>query len=303
MKQHFSLEESLAELKRSEAALTFSSGFAAATSVIPALCGKGDVVILDKLSHASLIDGARLSGAKLRVWPHNDLEKLRTRIAWANRQVGKNGRILIVTESVFSMDGDRAPLREIIEMKNLQGALLLLDEAHAFGVFGPQGRGLAAEMGLESEVDFQMGTFSKAAGLAGGYVCANRAFIDLLVNRARGFIYSTAPSPALAASIESALAIIAGEDGDRMRDTLWERIHLLDSDARSAIIPILMGENDTALTASDVLLEKGFLVPAIRYPTVPRDSARLRVTLSAAHEEEDVIALREALSELVAPTD
>jgi 7-keto-8-aminopelargonate synthetase-like enzyme len=123
------------------------------------------------------------------------------------------------------------------------------------------------------------------------------------VNRARGFIYSTAPSPALAASIESALAIIAGEDGDRMRDTLWERIHLLDSDARSAIIPILMGENDTALTASDVLLEKGFLVPAIRYPTVPRDSARLRVTLSAAHEEEDVIALREALSELVAPTD
>ncbi|MDB2495653.1 8-amino-7-oxononanoate synthase [Verrucomicrobiales bacterium] len=303
MRQHFSLEESLAELKRSEAALTFSSGFAAATSVIPALCGKGDVVILDKLCHASLIDGARLSGAKLRVWPHNDLEKLRTRIAWANRQVGKNGRILIVTESIFSMDGDRAPLREIIEMKNLQGALLLLDEAHAFGVFGPQGRGIAAEMGLESEVDFQMGTFSKAAGLTGGYVCANRAFIDLLVNRARGFIYSTAPSPALAASIESALEIIAGEDGDRKRDTLWERIHLLDSDARSAIIPILMGENETALSASDTLLEKGFLVPAIRYPTVPRGSARLRVTLSAAHEEGDVLALKDALSDLQAHSE
>lgn len=298
MREHLALEESLAALKRSEAALTFTSGFATATSVIPALCGKGDVVILDKLSHASLIDGARLSGATLRIFPHNDVEKLASHLQWAETQIDNDGRVLVVTESVFSMDGDRAPLREIVELKSRHGALLLLDEAHAFGVIGPQGRGLAAACELEAGVDFQMGTFSKALGLSGGYVCASRPFVELFVNRARGFIYSTAPPPALAATTQSAIEMMAGEIGDSRRETLWQRIQILDENAESAIVPILIGENEAALAASESLRESGFLVPAIRYPTVPRGSARLRITLSAAHDADDVEALKSAIAKL-----
>lgn len=295
MAQHLELEEALASLKRSEAALTFASGFATATSVIPALCGRDDIVILDKLCHASLIDGARLSGAVMRVFPHNDVEKLKSHLEWADRKIAGDGRILVVTESVFSMDGDLAPLRDIVELKSKYGALLLLDEAHAFGVLGPQGRGLAAGMELESQIDFQMGTFSKAVGLSGGYICASRSFVDLLINRARGFIYSTAPTPALAATLREALDLVSGSDGDERRASLRQRIRQMDEAAESAIIPLIMGENDAALAASETLLEKGFLVPAIRYPTVPRGTARLRVTLSAAHTKEDVSALQKAL--------
>ena len=159
---HAQLEEALAAFKRTEAALAFSSGFSVALGVIPALVGAGDTIILDKLSHACLVDAARLSGATIRVFPHNHLEKLARLLATAQ------GRVLIVTESVFSMDGDTAPLREIIELKEKHGAWLLLDEAHAVGVLGPQGRGLAAQLGLEDRVDLHMGTLSKALGLSGG---------------------------------------------------------------------------------------------------------------------------------------
>ncbi|MCG8601913.1 MAG: 8-amino-7-oxononanoate synthase [Verrucomicrobiales bacterium] len=295
MAQHLELEEALASLKRSEAALSFTSGFATATSVIPALCGRDDIVILDKLCHASLIDGARLSGAVMRVFPHNDVEKLKSHLEWAEKKTGTDGRILVVTESVFSMDGDLAPLQDIAELKSKYGALLLLDEAHAFGVLGPQGRGLAAGMELESQIDFQMGTFSKAVGLSGGYICASRSFVDLLINRARGFIYSTAPAPALAATLREALDLVSGPNGDERRAWLRQRIRQMDEDAESAIIPFIIGENEAALAASESLLEKGFLVPAIRYPTVPRGTARLRVTLSAAHTKENVTALQKAL--------
>jgi len=195
MAPHLALEEKIAALKGAEAALTFGSGFATATGILPALCGKEDFLILDKLCHASLIDGARLSGATMRIFPHNDLGKLRDHLAWARSKAAAESRIIVVTESVFSMDGDRAPLREIVALKDEFGALLLLDEAHAFGAIGPQGRGLAAELGLESKIDLQMGTFSKACGLSGGYVCTSRAMVDLLINRARSFIYSTAPAP------------------------------------------------------------------------------------------------------------
>lgn len=298
MSAHQQLEEQLAALKRTEAALTFSSGFAVATGVLPSLCGKGDVIILDKLCHASLIDGARLSGATLRIFPHNDLDRLERHLRWSRETVAQNGRILVVTESVFSMDGDTAPLGEICRMKDDSGALLLVDEAHAFGVSGPSGRGLAAELGVDTRIDLQMGTFSKALGLSGGYLCASRAFIDLLVNRARSFIYSTAPAPALAATIGDALQLMAGPIGDERRKQLWQNCRQLEPKASSAIIPLIIGTNEAALAASETLLRQGFLVPAIRYPTVPRGSARLRVTLSARHTSDQVEELKSALREI-----
>ncbi|MEM7602021.1 MAG: 8-amino-7-oxononanoate synthase [Verrucomicrobiota bacterium] len=299
MSAHLELEEKIASLKGAEAALTFSSGFATATGVLSALCGKDDFIVLDKLCHASLIDGARLSGATMRVYPHNDLGKLRDHLTWARSKAGQEDRIIVVTESVFSMDGDRAPLSEIVALKDELGALLLVDEAHAFGVLGPQGRGLAAAFGLESSVDLQMGTFSKAVGLSGGYVCANQTLIDLLINQARSFIYSTAPSPALAATVIDALDLITGGSGDTRRTRLWEHLEQFSKEPESAILPFIIGGNESAMSASESLLELGFLVPAIRYPTVPRGTSRLRVTLSAAHSEGDVTALKKALARVV----
>lgn len=304
---HADLEDSLAAFKGSEAALTFSSGYATAVGTLTALAGKGDVIVLDKLSHASLIDGARLSGATLRIFPHNDLGKLESHLRWAERQVGPaEGRVLVVTESVFSMDGDRAALAGIVSLKERHGAWLLLDEAHAFGVVGPAGRGLGAELGMEGgRIDLQMGTLSKAAGLSGGYVCARRAIIDLLVNRARSFVYSTAPPPALALAARVAVDLIAGPEGERLRGLLWERVGLLsralETQGESAILPVVLGTNEAALAASERLREEGFLIPAIRYPTVPKGRARLRVTVSAAHREDEVLGLGRALGRLLAP--
>ncbi|MDF1816839.1 MAG: 8-amino-7-oxononanoate synthase [Verrucomicrobiales bacterium] len=295
MTAHMILEETIATLKNAPAALTFSSGYAAATGSIPAIVGKDDYIILDKLCHASLIDGSRLSGATMRVFPHNDLQKLSDHLHWADRKKTPDSRVLVITESVFSMDGDLAPLREICGLTQRHGALLLVDEAHAFGIIGPRGRGLAAQLGMEQQIDFQMGTFSKAVGLTGGYLCAGRAWIDLLLNRARSFIYSTAPAPALAETITASLNLIAGERGDDLRSKLRENINILDPQANSAIIPVVIGANEAALAASQKLRENGFLVPAIRYPTVPRGTARLRITLSAPHREEDITALQDQL--------
>ncbi|MCB1207532.1 MAG: 8-amino-7-oxononanoate synthase [Verrucomicrobiae bacterium] len=299
MAAHLELEEKLADLKNSPAALTFSSGFAAATGIIQALCGKDDFVILDKLCHASLIDGARLSGAAMRVYPHNDLERLASHLRWAETKRGRNSRVLVITESVFSMDGDLAPLAGICDLKDTHDSLLLVDEAHAFGVLGPQGRGLAASLGLEKRVDLQMGTFSKAAGLSGGYLCASRPLVDLMTNRARSFIYSTAPSPALAATIRDGLDLVCGTRGEELRTILFANRERFLSGTSSAIVPMILGDNHAALSASATLQDMGFLVPAIRYPTVPRGSARLRFTLSAAHYPDDIEALKKALAEVI----
>lgn len=299
---HDELEQCLAAVKGTAAALTFSSGYAAAVGTLTALAGKGDVVILDKLCHASLIDGARLSGATLRIYPHHDLDRLDSHLRWAVGQVDPaTGRILVVTESVFSMDGDRADLAPIVELKERHGAWLLLDEAHAHGVLGPAGRGLAAELGLaDGQVDLLMGTLSKAVGLSGGYLCASRPIIDLLINRARSFIYSTAPSPAVAHAARHAIEWIAGPLGDERRRSLWRHVHHLADrlrlPAHSAILPLILGDNATALAAADDLRQHGYLIPAIRYPTVPRGQARLRITLSATHCEADIDHLADALA-------
>jgi 8-amino-7-oxononanoate synthase len=205
---HLRLEATLAKWRGTEAALCFSSGYATALGTIPALVGKNDIILLDKLCHASLIDGAKLSGARLRVFPHNHLGKLKSLLEWGCRK-NSAARILIITESVFSMDGDRAPLREIVELKKQFGAQLFLDEAHATGVIGSNGRGLAAEEDLSPDVDVQMGTLSKALGASGGYICGSRTMIEWLINRARSFIFSTAPPPALAAAANAAVDFVS----------------------------------------------------------------------------------------------
>jgi 7-keto-8-aminopelargonate synthetase-like enzyme len=253
--------------------------------------------VLDKLCHACLIDGARLSGATIRVFPHNDIAKLE-RLLESLRAKQPAARIVVVTESVFSMDGDLCPLREIVDAKDRHGALLFLDEAHAFGVLGPGGMGLAAEFGLQGRVDFQMGTFSKAAGLSGGYLATGNEWRELLVNRARSFIYSTAPPPALAHAALAALALIRSAEGDALRQDLRANLAALAAPGHpSPIVPLVLGENAAALAAARQLEDLGFLVPAIRFPTVPRGTARLRISLSARHPRPAVEALRDALKD------
>jgi 8-amino-7-oxononanoate synthase len=292
------LEEALANFKRTQAALCFSSGFAVALGTLPALMGSDDTILLDKLCHASLVDAARLSGAVIRVFPHNHLDKLSRLLETAT------GRVLIITESIFSMDGDAAALREIVELKDKHGAWLLLDEAHAMGVLGPQGRGLAAALGLENRIELHMGTLSKALGLSGGYLAASRQVIDLLINRARSLIYSTAPPPHLAYAAGEMLKLIASEEGEKRRQRLHGYISMLSSLIQApahpaAILPVILGGESVALEASKNLLEAGFLVPAIRFPTVARGRARLRITLSAGHLPEQLLDLGRYLSSVV----
>ncbi len=293
---HRLLEEKLAEAKQTQAALLFSSGFAAPLGVIPAVVGKSGHILLDKLAHACLVDAARLSGAAIRVFPHNNAEKLE-RLLVSIRAKDAAARVLVVTESVFSMDGDLCPLRRIVELAEEHGALLLLDEAHGFGVLGETGMGLAEREGLQSRITFHMGTLSKAAGLAGGYIAASRPWIDLLINRARSFIYSTAPPPALAHAAVTALDLIRSGEGVERRRLLEENAGPLAA-FPTPIIPWRLGTNGAALAASAALADRGFIVPAIRYPTVPRGKARLRISLSAAHPREAVLALAEALGNI-----
>ncbi len=306
---HLRLERALAKWKGTEAALCFSSGYAAALGTIPALVTKNDVVLLDKLCHASLIDGAKLSGAVLRVFPHNHVGKLESLLEWAGREhAGK--RVLIVAESVYSMDGDHVPLRELVELKKRFGALLMLDEAHAVGVIGPNGRGLAAAENLNDDVDVQMGTLSKALGASGGYICGARTLIEWLINRARSFIYSTAPPPAIAAAALAAVDFLASPEGEERRLLLWERIRLMQDllprfelnekhgAACSAIFPWIAGEEQAALNLAVALQSDGFLVPAIRYPTVAKGAARLRITVTAAHTEHQIRSLCEAIRKM-----
>lgn len=304
---HHDLEEALAGFKSTAAALTFSSGYATALGAIGALLGKDDIIVVDKLVHACVIDAARLCGAKLRVFAHNDPESLAKILRWADARrsaaaiAKRPARILIVTESVFSMDGDLAPLREIIELKDKYGAWLMLDEAHAIGLFGAQRRGLAEAYELAHRVEIQMGTLGKALGASGGYICGSRPLIDLLVNRARSFIFSTAPAPAAAGAAIAALQLVQGDEGESRRARLWQRVDEAKNrliragwklpPVQSAIIPLIVGEESKAVELAAALRKQGVLMPAIRYPTVARGEARLRLTVTAAHTPEDLAVL------------
>jgi 8-amino-7-oxononanoate synthase len=305
------LEETLADFKHTEAALTFSTGYATAIGTICALLGKDDIIVLDKLVHASIVDAAKLSGAKLRVFAHNNLNDLEEKLKWADinskAESGKRkAEILVVTESIFSMDGDAAPLSEIVTLKEKYGAWLMVDEAHATGIIGESGRGLADKLGVGRQIEIQMGTLGKALGASGGYICGSRALIDYLVNRARSFIFSTAPVPAAAAAATAAIQFVQSAKGQTRREILWSRIHELNlkfkiqnSKFQSAIIPIIIGDETKALAAATKLRERNIFVPAIRYPTVARGKARLRITLTASHSADDVTTLVRALEQIV----
>src|SRR5277367_2918379 len=224
------LEETLADFKKTEAALTFSTGYAAAIGTICGLLGKDDIIIIDKLVHACIVDAARLSGAKLRVFDHNDLNDLETILKWAKSQItNRKSQILVVTESIFSMDGDAAPLREIVALKEKSGAWLMVDEAHATGFYGKNRRGLAEELDVSGQIEVQMGTLGKALGAGGGYICGSRPLIDLLVNRARSFIFSTAPVPAAAAAATAAIRFVQSKSGEIRRNLLWKLVKQFNS--------------------------------------------------------------------------
>jgi len=216
----------------------------------------------------------------------------------------------VITESVFSMDGDRCDLNQLVALKRQHGAFLLLDEAHSTGVIGSSGRGLTALLGLEQEVDVQMGTLSKALGVVGGFIAGSKDLIDLLTNRARSFIYSTAPPPAIAAAVETAIRILGSDEGKILINKLWANIHSIlrqlpdqfssKSEPSSAIIPLMVGDEKVALDLAEKLLAEGFLIPAIRFPTVARSSARLRLAVSAAQTEEQIERLVHSLAKVKA---
>jgi len=295
------LEEILAVFKDVEAALTFSTGYAAALGTITALCGKGDIIILDRLVHACIVDAAKLSGAKLRIFDHNDLNDLEDKLKWAAKQTipqtpDARRQTLVVTESIFSMDGDTSPLREIVALKETYGAWLMVDEAHATGLYGKTGRGMADELGVSGRVEIQMGTLGKALGASGGYICGSRPLIDLLVHRARSFIFSTAPVPAAAAAATAGIQIAQSDEGERRRNSLWQLVNQFDATSTSAIIPLIIGDEAKAVELATKLREQNIFIPAIRYPTVARGSARLRVTLTASHTPENVTELQAALN-------
>jgi 8-amino-7-oxononanoate synthase len=310
---HQELDETLAAFKGTEAALSFSTGYAAAIGAICALLGKDDFIILDKLVHACIVDAARLCGAKLRVFAHNDLNDLEAKLEWVSERVqspkskvqSREGRTLVVTESVFSMDGDHAPLRELVELKERYGAWLMVDEAHATGLYGAHRRGLAEELGVSSHIEVQMSTLGKALGASGGYICGSRALIDYLINRARTFIFSTAPVPAAVAAATAGIRFVQSSAGEDRRRKLWQNVSVLSSASnnqlappsitRSAIIPIMLGAESKAVEAAAALRERGIFIPAIRYPTVARGKARLRLTMSAAHTDADLAQLLTAL--------
>lgn len=311
---HHELEEALAAFKGAQAALTFSSGYAAAMGAIGALVGKDDVVIIDRLAHACLVDAARLCGAKLRVFAHNDMNDLAVILKWADERVRTASaanrtitpQVIVVTESVFSMDGDLAPLREIIELKEKHGAWLMLDEAHATGLYGEKRRGLAEQTGVAEQVEIQMGTLGKALGSAGGYVCGSRALIDCLVNRARSFIFSTAPVPSAAAAAAAAVELVQAEEGRSRCASLWSMVERVRQELirlgfalppdHSAILPLLIGDESDAVLTAATLREQGVFVPAVRFPTVARGLARLRLTLTADHTTEDLNRLFRVLA-------
>ena len=302
---HERLESAVAGFKGTEASLSFSSGYAAAMGTIPAICSKDDVIILDKLCHACLVDAARLSGARMRVFPHNDLDRLESHLRWA-RKSHPVSRVLVLAESVYSMDGDLAPLRGIVDLKDRHGAWLFLDEAHGVGVIGADGRGLADAEGVTARVEIQMGTFGKALGSHGAYIAGSRLLRDFLINRARSLIFSTAPPAPVAAASEKAVEILSSAEGRQLVGALHENLHQLESamrisSPRSAIVPLIIGKERDAADASSRLLKSGFFVPAIRYPAVAKGAARLRITLSASHRKTDVLALAAALRDSQAP--
>ena len=298
---HHRLEQALAAFVDKPAALLFSTGYMANLGTVQALAGKGDTVFADRLNHASLNDAMLLSRAEVKRYRHNDMAQLAQLL-----ERTQGGRKLIITDAVFSMDGDLAPLPELLALCERHDAWLLVDDAHGFGVLGRQGRGSLSHFGLASPRVICMGTLGKAAGVFGAFVAAERVVIDTLVNHAHSYVYTTATPPSLACATLESLELIG--EGDALREHLRKLIAQLRSGlaglpwklmpSGTAIQPLLIGDNRAAVTLSERLRERGIWVAAIRPPTVPQGTARLRITLSAAHSEDDVGQLVGALHEL-----
>lgn len=303
MTLHQELEEKIAEFKGTEAALLFPTGYMTNVGTLCALVSKGDIVIGDKLNHASIIDGCRLSGAAFRIYPHKDTGQLESLL----RRSSGYRRRLVVTDSVFSMDGDTAPLPEIVSIAKRYDAIIMVDDAHATGVFGKQGKGMIEHSGLEGKIDIIMGSFSKAIGSIGGFVAGNKHLIDFLKNNARPFVYTTALPPAVCAASLAGLTFI--QENPSLIDRLWKNIAYLKSQVleflnttsvESPIVPLVVGSAEGAVNLSAKLYENGILIPAIRPPTVPPGTSRLRISLMATHTENDIDKLLNTLKSQMA---
>ncbi len=304
LRLHHALEEQLADFKGTEAALLFASGYHANIGAITALVGEQDAVFSDTLNHASIIDGCRLSRARVFVYPHNDVAGLDELLA---RNPAR--RRLVVTESIFSMDGDVAPLAAICNVAECHGAMVMVDEAHATGVVGPRGAGVVALAGLQKRMTLQMGTLGKALGTFGAFVAGRRAVIDLLINAARSFIYTTALPPPVVAAASAALGIVVSEPSlqQQLADNashLWQglrQIGLQLPDRPAHILPVMICDASKTMRISERLLDQAVFVQGIRPPTVPRETARLRVTVMSTHTADDlrfaVDAFRRVFSE------
>lgn len=306
MVPHELLEAALAKFKDTESALVFSAGYLANIGLIPALIGSGGLILADRLCHASLIDGCRLSGAELRVFRHRDMTQLASLLA---RRTAKRPT-LIVTDGVFSMDGDLAPLPDLVELAERYGSRLLVDDAHGTGVLGAHGRGSLEHFGVEHRIPFHMGTLSKALGTSGAYIAGPESLIRYLVNTARSFIYTTAPPPSTAAAAMAALSIVQDDPARRAR--LWNNRDRLAgglaalgyrlAESESPILPVLIGDAAKTLRLADRLLELGVYAPAIRPPTVPKGTSRIRTSITSEHTSEQLdtvlSAFRQAGQEL-----
>ncbi len=298
MTPHQELEKKIAEFKGTRDALLFPTGYMANLGALCALVSKGDIVVGDKLNHASIIDGCRQSGATFRVYPHNNVSQLESLL----QRSSMYRRKLVVTDSVFSMDGDTAPLPEIVRIARKYDAIIMVDDAHATGVFGKQGKGMIEHYGLEGKVDVIMGSFSKAIGSIGGFIAGSKDIIDFLKNKARTFIYTTALPPAVCAASLAGLTLI--QEDASLLDKLWENIRYLKSQlskfrntiaVESPIVPLIVGSAEDAVNLSTKLYENGILIPAIRPPTVSPGTSRLRISLMATHTEGDINRLIDTL--------
>jgi glycine C-acetyltransferase len=286
------LERRLAAFKRTEAAVVFQSGFTANAGTVSSLLGRDAVIVSDELNHASIIDGARLSRATIKVFPHRDVDAARRLVA----DIARGTRVLLITDGVFSMDGDLGPLPALCDVADEFGCIMMVDDAHASGVFGGHGRGTVDHFGMHGRVDVQVGTLSKAIGALGGYVAGSRALIEFLYHRARPFLFSTSHPPAVAAACLAALDVL--EEEPQLIDRLWENTRFFkgglaalgfDTGAsESPITPVIVGEAGLAMRLSDGLFEAGVFAQGIGFPTVARDKARVRTIVTAAHTRDEL---------------
>lgn len=305
LEPHRELEEALAAFEGTEAALLYSTGYMANVGVIGAIVGPGDAVYSDELNHASLIDGCRQAGATLRTYPHADAGALEAMLA-EDEEVARFRRRLLATDGLFSMDGDVAPLASLVDVKERYGCWMLVDEAHATGVLGEGGRGSIEQCGVSGRVEFVIATLGKSLGSFGAYVAAERDAIDYLINRSRSFIFTTAPPPPVVAAARAALAVLEAEP--ERRERLWENIRRMargleaigagTMESTTQIFPLLVGGDAETMAFSDALLEAGLFAQGIRPPTVPKGTARLRLTVTAALESGEIDRALEILEKV-----